>query len=66
VSAAIHEPDFACVQSRPCDTCDVFPDCSGAETWLERRGREINREIKIADKFTEPSLVAARMGATGR
>jgi hypothetical protein len=40
----------------------VFPDCSGAETWLERRGREINLEIKLEDK----GLIAARMCATGR
>lgn len=58
------EPVLGCSTGHPYDTCDIFPNCNGAETWLERKGREIDRQIVLENKGYD--LIAARMGATGR
>lgn len=58
MSAMRPEPVLGCSTGRPYDTCD------GAETWLERKGREIDRQIVLENKGYD--LIAARMSATGK
>ncbi len=50
-SIMVSEPVLACATGQPCPSCDAYDWCQGAETYLERRDREIALEIKVADKF---------------
>lgn len=51
-SIMVTEPVLACATGQPRPAYDVYPDCQGAETWLEREGREESMRIKVADRMT--------------
>jgi hypothetical protein len=53
IASALDIPNLACATGYPCSECDVYPNCGGAETYLERQEREENLRVKIADKFTQ-------------